>query len=295
MSSPTKTTTPSVPSAPPSSACCSVMGNNSAAAASSALLFILNEELKNNNLLLCDQTSNLVQCNAALTQAQVRDAQQSANEAAKATRSQAKQMMISGAFSIGSAVVGAGVYAHGTLPTNEESGITRLQRQQNAPATQSSVTTAQSTPRAPATPEEQTTIDKWKNGDFTDAHKLTDQQMQDRIQLMQPAEKATFATQLESRVSQLGAMANSRMTDTNMKSRICQDGLTGISALSQSQEKLNNELVATQNSQMEQIQSDLLKSAQQQNQQVLSLITSTAQADVQTGQQALQALNQIIR
>ena len=294
MSSPTKTNTSSVSSAPPSSACCSVMGNNSAAAASSALLFILNEELKNNNLLLCDQTSNLVQCNAALTQAQVRDAQQSANEAAKATRSQAKQMMISGAFSIGSAVVGAGVYAHGTLPTNEESGITRLQRQQNAEATQSSVTTTQSTPPA-ATNEQQETIAKWKNGDFTDAHKLTDEQMQEHIQLMPQEEKATFAAQLQSPVSQLGAMADARMRGTQMKSTICQEGLTGISKLSESQEKLNNELVATQNSQMEQIQSDLLKSAQQQNLQVLSLITSTAQADVQTGQQALQALNQIIR
>jgi hypothetical protein len=85
------------------------------------------------------------------------------------------------------------------------------------------------------------------------------------------------------------------MTDTQMKSKIFQEGLTGISSLSQSQEKLNNELVDTQNSKMEEIQSDLLKSAQQQNLQVLSLITSTAQADVQTGQQALQALNQIIR
>lgn len=294
MSSPTKTTTPSVPSTPPSSACCSVMGNNSAAAASSALLFILNEELKNNNLLLCDQTSNLVQCNAALTQAQVRDAQQSANEAAKATRSQAKQTMISGAFSIGSAVVGAGVYAHGTLPTNEESGITRLQRQQNAPATPSSVTATGSNTTT-ATAEQQATIDKWKTGDFTDAHKLTDEQMQQHILLMQPADRATFATQLQSPVSQLGAMADARMKGTQMKSTICQEGLTGISSLSQSQEKLNNELVATQNSKMEEIQSDLLKSAQQQNQQVLSLITSTAQADVQTGQQALQALNQIIR
>ena len=295
MSSPTKTTTSPVSSAPPSSACCSVMGNNSAAAASSALLFILNEELKNNNLLLCDQTSNLVQCNAALTQAQVRDAQQSANEAAKATRSQAKQMMIGGAFSIGSAVVGAGVYAHGTLPTNEESGITRLQRQQNAPATASSVTTAPSTPRAPATPEEQTTIDKWKNGDFTDAHKLTDAQMQEHIQLMPAADRATFATQLQTPVSQLSTMANARMQETQMKSKILEDGIGGISSLSQSQEKLINERVDTQKSKMDEIQSDLLKSAQQQNQQILSLITSTAQADVQTGQQALQALDKIIR
>ena len=295
MSSTTKPTTPSVPSTPPSSACCSVMGNNSAAAASSALLFILNEELKNNNLLLCDQTSNLVQCNAALTQAQVRDAQRSANEAANATRSLAKQQMISGAFSIGSAVVGAGVYAHGTLPTNEESGITRLQRQQNAPSTSSSVTTAPSTPPAPATAEQQATIEKWKNGDFTDAHKLTDEQMQENIQLMPPEDRATFATQLQTRVSQPSTMANARMQETQMKSKILQEGIGGISSLLQSQEKLNNELVDTQNSKMDEIQSDLLKSAQQQNQQVLSLITSTAQADVQTGQQALQALDKIIR
>ena len=295
MSSTKQPTTPSVPSTPPSSACCSVMGNNSAAAASSALLFILNEELKNNNLLLCDQTSNLVKSNAALTQEQVRDAQRSANEAAKATRSQAKQTMISGAFSIGSAVVGAGVYAHGTLPTNEESGITRLQRQQNAPSTSSSVTTAPSTPQAPATAEQQATIEKWKNGDFTDAHKLTDAQMQEHIQVIRQEDKATFATQLQTPVSQLGTMADARMRGTQMKSTILQEGIGGISSLSQSQEKLNNELVDTQNSKMDEIQSDLLKSAQQQNQQVLSLITSTAQADVQTGQQALQALDKIIR
>ena len=294
MSSTTKPTTPSVPSTPPSSACCSVMGNNSAAAASSALLFILNEELKNNNLLLCDQTSNLVQCNAALTQAQVRDAQRSANEAANATRSLAKQQMISGAFSIGSAVVGAGVYAHGTLPTNEESGITRLQRQQNAPSTPSSVTATANNPTR-ATNEQQATIDKWKNGDFTDAHKLTDAQMQEHIQLMPAADRATFATQLQTPVSQLSTMANARMQETQMKSQILEDGIGGISSLSQSQEKLNNELVDTQNSKMDEIQSDLLKNAQQQNQQILSLITSTAQADVQTGQQALQALDKIIR
>ena len=294
MSSTTKPTTPSVPSTPPSSACCSVMGNNSAAAASSALLFILNEELKNNNLLLCDQTSNLVQCNAALTQAQVRDAQRSANEAANATRSLAKQQMISGAFSIGSAVVGAGVYAHGTLPTNEESGITRLERQQSAPSTPSSVTATANNP-APATAEQQATIAKWKNGDFTDAHKLTDAQMQEHIQLMPAADRATFATQLQTPVSQLSTMANARMQETQMKSKILEDGIGGISSLSQSQEKLINERVDTQNSKMDEIQSDLLKNAQQQNQQILSLITSTAQADVQTGQQALQALDKIIR
>jgi hypothetical protein len=269
------------------------MGNNSAAAASAALLYILNEEMMNNTLLLCDQTSNLVQCNAALTQAQVGDAQQSANEAAKATRSQANQQMISGAFSIGSSVVGAGVYTQGTVATNEESGITRLQRQQNAPSTASSVTT-QGGNTTTATTEQQATINKWKNGDFTDAHKLTDVEMQEHIQLMQPDEKATFATQLQSPVSQLGAMAHARTMGTQMKSTIFQEGLTGISSLSQSQEKLNNELVHTQNSKMEEIQSDLLKSAQQQNQQVLSLITSTAQSDVQIGQQALQALNKII-